>query len=371
MKKTLKTGLAAAIAGMLVLSGVVFFRIATPGPDSAAAAPSPERDRAPVETVAAVKGEISDALALTGTVAPYRVARLASPAEGPVADVRVREGDRVTAGAALLTIGRKKGLEALVESLRVTMEIKADQLERTQKLVDQDAVPREEKDQARAAYESARAELVRAEESASDHVITAPWAGVVSDMFVKAGGFVAPRETLLEIYDPKSLVIRAAVPERRATQASAGTRVDIRLDAHPGEVFKGRIDRSYPYLDPVMRTRTVEIRPEEEIALLPGMFARLSLLLETVEDAVLVPSEAVRRDAEDTAVFVVENNTAVRRVVETGVEKGGQTHIRSGVEVGERVIVAGMTGLSDGDAVSPTPSGRYLDLPGGAGGETQ
>ncbi len=371
MKTKAAVILALVLTGALAVSGVFMVGTTPFGGGEAEAAPSSAGERAPVETVLALKGAISETLAMTGTVAPYRVARLASPAEGPVGDVRVREGDRVSAGDELLSIGRKKGVDALVQSLRVALEKEAANLSHTRRLVEQEALPGEEKDKARAAYESVRAELVRAKEAAADHFIVAPWDGVVSDMFVKEGGFVSPHADLLEIYDPDSQVIRAGVPERYAGRIEVGIPVEIRLDAYPGDRFKGTIARVHPYLDAGMRTRTVEIRPEEEIALLPGMFARLSLRLKTVEDAVLVPSEAVQRDAEDAFVFVVENDAAVRRIVATGIEKDGQTQIRSGVEVGEVVIVAGMAGLADGESVSPTPSGRHIDQPGGAGSETQ
>jgi membrane fusion protein (multidrug efflux system) len=196
-----------------------------------------------------------------------------------------------------------------------------------------------------------RAQLVKAEETALDYAITAPWDGVVSRLIVKDGEFVAPRAPLLEMYDPSSLVIRAAVPEKHAVEIAAGVRVDVTLDAFPGEVLPGRVARVYPYLDPRLRSRVMEIVLERPIDLLPGMFARLKVLLEIVDDAVVVPAESVVSTPKGPVVFVVESDTALVRMVKIGIEDGGRIQIVEGIHPGDRVVVAGNERLKDGATV--------------------
>ncbi len=357
--------------GAIVLSGIFYAMAVLSGDSGAPSSPASgggrERPAAAVETAAAERGSISEALMLTGTVEPYRVARLASPAEGPVADVRVREGDRVTAGEQMLSIGREKGVGALIQSLRVALEEASENLARTRRLVEKDALPGETLDQARAGYEKIRAELVRAEEAAADHAVSAPWDGVVAHMHVRDGDFASSRMVLLEIYDPSSLVIRSAVPEKHAIAVKSGMRVDIRLDAYPGDVFAGVVERVFPQLDARLRTRSVEIRPKKPVLMLPGMFARLALNLKTVDNAVVVPSAAIQPTPGGDAVFVVRNGKAEKRLVETGVEADGRVEVISGVSAGDRVIVKGAVRLEDGDAVSPVRESKTegRDDPGG------
>ena len=119
-----------------------------------------------VRVVSVTKSAISQTLELTGSVEPYRIAQLASPAEGPVLNLRVREGDLVKAGDTLLSIGRKKGVDALIFSFREDLKKEEDNLKRTQQLVQNDALPGEQLDQAKASYERARAQLTKAEETA-------------------------------------------------------------------------------------------------------------------------------------------------------------------------------------------------------------
>jgi membrane fusion protein (multidrug efflux system) len=169
---------------------------------------------------------------------------------------------------------------------------------------------------------------------------------------VKEGEFVAPRAVLLEIYDPASLVILAAVPEKYAAEVTAGMRVDVRLDAYPGDVMQGRIERVYPYLDPRLRTRTMEITLEKPIDLLPGMFARLNVLLKNIDDAVIVPLEALVTTPKGQVVFVVEDGKAITREVKTGIEADNRIQLVSGVQPGDKVIIAGNEKLKSGVEVS-------------------
>lgn len=312
-----------------------------------------------VQVVPASKATFSHSLSLTGTVEPYREAQLASPAEGPALDLRVREGDRVNTGDLLVSIGRKTGTDALIASLQEELKQEADNLRRTEQLVEKEAIPGEELDRAKTAYEKVRAQLIQAEERGRDYEVTAPWNGVISRIPVKEGQFVGSRTVLLEMYDPASLVIRAAAPEKQAAQVAIGMRVNVKLDAYPDEVIRGHITRVYPYLDSRMRTRTIEIEPDRPVTLLPGMFARLHILLKTVNDAVAVPREAVLQIANgQQMVFVVEDGKALKKSVETGIEEGSRIQISSGIQSGDTVIVAGNEKLKDGAAVSIAGDGK-------------
>ncbi|MBN2289502.1 MAG: biotin/lipoyl-binding protein, partial [Candidatus Glassbacteria bacterium] len=101
-----------------------------------------------VQVVSASRSTISEVLELTGSVEAYRVAQLASPAEGPVENLRVREGDRVRAGNTLLSIGRTQGADALVNAMREDLKKEEENLRRTRQLVENNALPGEQLDQA-------------------------------------------------------------------------------------------------------------------------------------------------------------------------------------------------------------------------------
>lgn len=306
----------------------------------------------PLPVVAVQKAEVaplSSTLDLTGTATPTRQARLASPGEGPIQNCRIREGDQVKQGERLITIGRSGAAAAQVTAAAESVKEQQAELNRTKILVESGAVPGSQLDTARAKYEGARALLAKARESAGDYSVAAPWDGVVSKVLVKDGDFVAPRVPLVEMYDPRSLVIRLAVPEAQVTEVFKGTPAMVQLDAYPGKAFEGKISLVYPDLDTRMRTRTAEVKLAAPVALIPGMFARVKLTMQTAADALTVPNDAVLvlPNGEKVA-FILKDGKAQRRVVKTALEAAGKVQIVSGIQLGETVITAGNEKLKDG-----------------------
>ncbi|MCK9377982.1 MAG: efflux RND transporter periplasmic adaptor subunit [Syntrophobacterales bacterium] len=306
----------------------------------------------PIPMVAVQKAQvapISRTLELTGTATPTRQARLASPGEGPIQNCWVREGAQVKRGERLVTIGRSGAAAAQVTAASESLKEQQAELNRMKILVQSGAVPGSQLDTARAKYEGARALLAKARESAGDYSVAAPWDGVVSKVLVKDGDFVAPRAPLVEMYDPNSLVIRLAIPEAQSTSLFKGMPVKVEMDAYPGKTFEGKISLVYPDLDTRMRTRTAEVELDYPVALIPGMFARLQVGLETATEAVVVPGDAVlvMPNGEKVA-FILKDGKAQRRVVQTGLEAGGQVQVVSGIQPGETVVTAGNEKLKDG-----------------------
>jgi len=311
-----------------------------------------------VRVAPATVESIADILELSGSIVPQKIARLASPAEGPVMNLQVREGDRVKAGDILLSIGRREGIEAQITSYQESVNKEEENLNRTKQLVESQALPGEELDRAKAAYENARAQLVRTMEAAQDYSVIAPWSGIVSKVNIRDGDYVVPRAPLIEVYDPANLIIETAVPERYSAQLRNGLNLTVRLDAFPDSVFKARISRIYPFLEERMHTRTIEAEIDAKISILPGMFARLQLPLNMIDNAVVVPSQAVLvQPSGGRVVFVVDADTVSRHTVEIGIEQDNRIQVVFGIASGDVVVVAGNEKLKPGAEVRVIQSG--------------
>jgi membrane fusion protein (multidrug efflux system) len=323
-----------------------------------------------VRTEKAQSQALDKEIELTGSVAATRIARLASPGEGPVKSCRWREGDRVMAGEPLVEIGRASAATAELASARQLLREQEQEYERMETLVAAGAIPGAGLDAARSKYENAKAQVAKAEQNSADYLVKAPWTGVISKVLIKDGDYVAPRLPLVEMFDPASLVIRFAVPEAQAMEVREEMKVVARLDAYPGLTWPGRINRVYPELEARTRTRTVEAVLAEPVALIPGMFARLIVKQERVPAAITVPAAAVIATPHGHAVFVVEADKAMRRKVTTGIEAGGAVQILSGIRAGEEIVIAGHERLKDGGQVrvaGMTPSEQSRDQAAGPG----
>jgi membrane fusion protein (multidrug efflux system) len=289
---------------------------------------------------------------ITGTVEAGRIAQLASAAEGPVQGLRVHEGDKVVRGQMLLTLGRTDAVNALAASLREDVRKDEDNVARTRRLVDIGALPSEQLDTALASTTRSRSQLTKAQEAVRDYVVAAPWAGVVSKVKVREGDVVGPRAPLVEIIDPTSMLVRVAVPEAEAARLALGMAAQVALDAWPQQRFAARVTRLYPTLDARTHSRLAELTLVNPPLLLPGMFARVQVVRETLPNAITVPAYSLlAAPGGGASVFVVQDGKAQRRKVTTGVEVEGRTLVTAGLKAGDTLIVAGQEALKDGAAV--------------------
>lgn len=317
--------------------------------ESTATSADPVKSLPVVSAATATSGSISRIIEMEGTVAPVRIARLSSPVEGPIGLCRVREGDRVTKGQEIICIGRNETPNALVSAARADLLKEKEELDRVIKLVENGAIPGDQIEIARSKHEKAKAELVKAEQNQKDHWITAPFSGIVSKVMAEEGDYVAPRTPLIEIFDPASLVVRFSVPEVDSQKVYHGQALSVTLDAYPKKTFQAKITHLYPALDVSTRTRLIEAVLLENVALTPGLFARVAIPVETVENAVLVPSQAilVRADGDHIA-YVIEGGKAVLRKVATGIEANSLVEVLRGIQAGEKIVVAGNEKLKAG-----------------------
>jgi len=218
------------------------------------------------------------------------------------------------------------------------------------------------------AVAEAAARLALSRAHLSESVMCAPFDGVISAVHVRPGDLASPRSPLLELYAPQSLVIRFAVPEAQASVVQPGLQLQATFDALQGRTFPAEITRVYPQLDQAMRTRTVEAKLTGSAAIVPHMFARLKLELRRVDEAVLVPAEAVMTaPSGERYVFVVVQGTAQRRVIAVGIEQEQVIQALSGIKPGQRVVVAGQAALRDGQSVR-VPGQQGAGGAGGSGG---
>ena len=201
----------------------------------------------------------------------------------------------------------------------------------------------------KAALDEAEARLALEKAKLAECVIDSPFSGIVTKVHVRPGDMASAKARLIELANFSSVVARFAVPEAFMAQVRPEMAVDARLDAYPGKAFSGRVIRAYPDLDRRMRTRTVEAKIAGISEVMPGMFVRLTLKLEQIDDALVVPLAALVTTSEgDSVVFAVRDGKAIRRKVKTGVEASDRIQVVEGISPGDKVIVSGHKDLRDG-----------------------
>lgn len=181
--------------------------------------------------------------------------------------------------------------------------------------------------------------------------VRVPIGGTVIHAELTAGKVVEPTEHLAEVADLATVWVRVGVLEKDLHRVGVGTPVDVRLVAHPGEVFRTTITAAAPYLDPTTYLASVwaELKnpPGQEPRFLPDMAGRADVILPAEKPRPTVPIAAVAREGVDRFVFVEEANAAGaseyrKKPVAVGRRTGDRVEILAGeLFPGDRVVVRG------------------------------
>ncbi len=172
--------------------------------------------------------------------------------------------------------------------------------------------------------------------------LVAPISGVVTELMAREGMTVAPGATLFRINGLSTVWANAEVPESQSALLRPGAKVQARSPAAPGAIFDGKVQAILP--DVNQTTRTLKARVELANAkgtLVPGMFVQMQFMDMRNQKSLLVPTEAIIQTGKRTVAMLAEENGRFRPVdVEIGIESGGQTEVKRGLQLGQRVVVS-------------------------------
>jgi RND family efflux transporter MFP subunit len=359
---------------------------------------------APPAAVALVsRAPLNNTLKVAGEFLPFQEVELHAKVAGYIKHIGVDIGDRIKAGEVLATLDIPE-LTAQVQGADAGVRQTQEQIDRAKSEVlraqaDYDAVhsaaqrlqqasdarpgliAQQElddalsKDRAGAAQvESAKSALLATQEQlgvskadrqhysslANYSRITAPFTGVVTWRYADTGSLIqagtsnAGSAPVVKVAEVDVLRLRLPVPESLAGFIKIGDPATIHVSAI-GKTFSGTVTRNTDSLDPSTRTMQVEIDvPNKDGELDPGMYADVTLNIQRARDALVVPIQAVDRSGNQAFVMLVDGTNRVeKRSVQIGVSTANRIEILSGVNQGEKVIVANLASFTPGEVVAP------------------
>ncbi len=382
-----KTGTILLLAAILTAGGGAawyYTRAEAPAAGKKGQTPPP----VPVKLAKAVVRDMPLRLEFTGRTEAYETVTLKSRVDGQVQSVTFTEGQHVRQGDVLLRLdpadyqAKLNQMEAnLAKSQAQLAKARAD-VERYIALRAKGFVSDEKVGEMRTAAaaaessvhaDAAAAELARLQLSYA--TIKAPFAGVVGAKLVFPGTAVKVNDTALAVVNRvRPLYVGFAVPEKYLPQLQAGMRSDKKsmkaAISLPGNrpAWEGDVR----FLDNGVDTATGTIQlkavlPNADEALAPGQFVAVSLVLETLKDAVVIPAEAVQQGAEGSFLFVAKDDSTVevRKIRVASVQKLFAV-VAEGLAAGETVVTEGQLRLTAGARIKP-PEAAPEGAPGKPG----
>ncbi|MGO4397118.1 efflux RND transporter periplasmic adaptor subunit [Achromobacter sp. PAB15] len=315
---------------------------------------------AKVAVAPAVRADFPMALAGIGSLEATRQVLVPAEVDGRVTQILFTAGERVQAGQLLVQMndapeqGELARLQAQARNARTL-------LERTRRLLPQQAATREQLDQAQADYDQAAADIKRVQALIEQKRVKAPFDGVLGVRRVNLGQFAKAGDALVSLTDASTLYANITLPEQALGALRAGQPVTVTVDAHAGREFTGTVSTVEPQVDPGSRTVRVQATlPNADGALAAGMYAQGRIGLPDRPNVITVPETAVSYSAYGDSVYVLTPpkpgedkaaSTVRQAYVKTAERVRGRVVVAEGLNADDQVVTSGQLRLHNGAAV--------------------
>lgn len=301
----------------------------------------------PVEVGTPIRGDIVAVYSGTAPIEAFAEADVIAKVAGEVRKILVEEGDDVRRGQVLAKLDGDRLRLELNQSKANLRKLQRD-YERNIELKDKALISSGDFDKIRYDLEALEASFNLAKLELDYTQIRAPIDGVVSERFVRLGNTLAVNEAAFRITSFDPLVAYLHVPEREYRNIAQGQPVGIDIDALQGLRFSTAVTRISPVVDPQTGTFKITIEiSDEQRRIKPGMFGRISIVYDQHLNVLQIPRSAIIEEAGETAVFVVEDDKAVRKLVQTAYSDRGMIEVTTGLSDDDRVITTGQIGLKN------------------------
>ena len=349
-----------------------------------------------VETAVASRHEVADSITVVGNLIGEATIDVVPRIAGRIDSVLVKLGDRVTKGQTVVKLEDRtireqvNQVKANLEVNRATVvarqndaKVAANSLERARTSFQRQILSQQALEDADSRYNSAVSQVTVAEAqlvstqarldelniTLTDTNVLSPVNGFVGKRNLDNGAFAGANTAILSVVDIGTVRMVANLVEKDFKRVERGAPAEVEVDAFPGEKFLGAVSRVAPVFDPATRTASMEIEvPNPGFRLKPGMYARVRLVTGRNANALTVPRAAVVDVEGKRGVYVLEQDVAKFRAIETGIIDADRVEVLNGLTDGTRVVTTGAVAVRDGDRVA-LPSGRDGRGGGRRGGE--
>ncbi|HSG04513.1 MAG TPA: efflux RND transporter periplasmic adaptor subunit [Marinobacterium sp.] len=310
---------------------------------SAIGAERPKRPPPAVTAYEVETRELPQTYVSSGTLAAYQQAELHTDMSGRIAELYVRSGDYVEAGAPLVKLDTRSA-QAELERLQSQLNLAQQQLERQRSLVKKMAGAAEQVDIQEAQVAGLQSNIRIARLALERHQLTAPFSGVLGSFDWVEGGWITSNEAFSTLDNVTQLKVNFDLPERYLRFIELGREVELLSAAWPEERFIGQVSLIDARMNAQRATLSVQALIDNQQGLLrPGMRVSVSLRVDSGEAKLVVPARTLIHEGQRTSVLRLDDeSTAKTTAVSVGQETSEWVEITSGLAVGDRIVDRGL-----------------------------
>ncbi|WP_231427495.1 MULTISPECIES: efflux RND transporter periplasmic adaptor subunit [Pedobacter] len=283
-------------------------------------------------------------LEVTGAIDANESVVLKSEVSGLVTGIYFTEGTNVSKGAVLVKVN-DRDIQAQLQEALTKQKLSGTTENRSKQLLEKGAISQEEYDISLADLKSlqAQSQLIRAQLAKT--TIRAPFSGRIGLRSISAGTYLTPATVIANLVSTNPIKVTFSVPEKYAGQIKMGSSITFTTDGSSKQ-NTGKVYAIEPGINAA--TRTLQIRalaPNADNALLPGSFAKIKLALTTLQNAILIPNQAIIPVLKGKIVYVQKDGKAQEVKVEAGTRTDENIVITSGLKAGDTVLTTGSMAL--------------------------
>ncbi len=349
MKKSYNRWIALVVIVLLIVGIVLWQFVWKRGEVSEGSAPvRTGRASGPLSVQGMIIGQQPLSFALdniTATITADEEVDLSFETSGKITNIYFREDTGVSKGELLAKINDEP-LQAQLKKLEAQVKLSEDRLYRQSELLERDAVSREAYEQAQTELAMLQADIELVKANISQTELRAPFDGVVGFRYVSEGAYVSPTTSVARLTKP--LKLNFAVSEKYVDAVRQGTRVRFTVDGYL-DAFEAQVYAVSSEVD--LATRQLDVKalyPNYRGQLMPGRYAAVSIVLYELDNAIVVPAEALVKEMGIDKVYVSRDGVAQPVTITAGQRTDSQVEVVTGLMPGDTLITTGTLQLRQG-----------------------
>ena len=307
----------------------------------------------PVKVVKVSESSYMNSRNYVGTVEAVSSSSLSFEVMGNVSKVFVTEGENVQKGKLLATLD-KATLQNSYNASLASLKEAQDAYNRMKSLYDNGSLPEMKWVEVQSKLQQAVSMEQISRKGLKDAGLYAPFSGVISSKSIEPGMNVMPGIEVMQLADISTVNIKIAVPEKEISHVNKGQQAEVRVGALGDKLFTGVVSEKGIAANPLAHTYEVKIKLNNSShELMPGMVCKVGVHSRETEAGIVLPNHTVQLQPDGKKfVWVVKDNAASQRIVNTGDLTSEGVIITAGLQPGDEVIVSGNQKVSEGTKIA-------------------
>ena len=294
-----------------------------------------------VDAMIATTKPLSADIEVPGTILPNETTEIHPEVSGRVVQLNVREGSFVGKGALLAKL-YDGDLQAQLRKLEVQLKIAEQTEDRQAQLLKIQGISQQEYDLSLLQVNNLKADIDIVREAVRKTEIRAPFNGKLGLKNISQGAFVTSSTIVTTISQVSQLKLQVNVPEKYGSLLKNGQTVNFTIDGS-AKTFSANVMAAEVQMDE--NTRSLAIRAlvkNSDPVLIPGVFAKVKIVLGKNEDAIMIPTIVVQPLGRQKLVYLYKGGKSVPANITTGVRDSSNVQVLTGLKIGDTVITTGL-----------------------------